>query len=108
MTVRLKIPWLSSVLQNGVQAHIITAIASFKLFTGFFAGIFAIIGLFRYWGSDQWGWFLALVLVSAYFTELVKQQVGSQGVYGANRLLVFCAFARQVAVIIRGIQSFWI
>ena len=75
--------------------------------TGFFAGIFALIGLWRYWGSSQWGWFFGLVLISWYITELVRKDFEAKGIDGANKPLALACGALQVAVIVRGVQSFW-
>lgn len=75
--------------------------------TGLFAEIFALIGLWRYWGTPQWGWFLGLVLISWYITELVRKDFESKGLEGSNKALGLSCMALQVAVIVRGVQSFW-
>ena len=75
--------------------------------TGFFAGIFAIVGLLRYWGDPQWGAFLVLVLISWYITELVRQDFQEKGLEESNKILGLSAGILQIAVIIRGLQSFW-
>ena len=32
--------------------------------TGFFAGIFALVGIYKYWGDSQFGGFVLLVIAS--------------------------------------------
>jgi hypothetical protein len=75
--------------------------------TGFFAWIFSFIGLYRYWNEPEWGWFLGLVLVSWYVTELVRKDFESNGIEGSNKVFGLACGILQVVVIVRGIQSFW-
>ena len=96
----------SSAHKEGIRANNIVESCGF-MGTGFFAGIFAFIGLWRFWGDSQWGWFLGLVLISWYTTELVRQDFEAKGIDGANKPLALACGALQVAVIVRGIQSFW-
>ena len=73
---------------------------------GLFAGIFAIIGCFRYYGDPQFGGFVLLVCISWIVSQLVKGDYEANGVEGGNKVLDLSGLDLQIVVIVRGIQSF--
>ena len=73
--------------------------------TGFFAGIFSIGGLWRYWGEPEWKWFLILIVISKLFTEAVRSDFEKNGIEYSNKKLALVAQILQIFVIIRGVQS---
>ena len=73
--------------------------------TGFFAGIFSIVGLWRYWGEPEWKWFLILIVISKLFTEAVRSDFEKNGIENSNKKLTLVAQILQIFVIIRGVQS---
>ncbi len=73
--------------------------------TGFFAGIFALVGIYKYWGDSQFGGFVLLVIASWVITEMVRSNVEKNGIDGGNKLLVLSGMVLQIAVIIIGFSS---
>ena len=67
---------------------------------GLFAGIFAIIGAFRYYGDPQFGGFVLLVCISWIVSQLVKGDYEANGVEGGNKVLVLSGLALQIVVIV--------
>ena len=73
--------------------------------TGFFAGIFALVGIYKYWGDSQFGGFVLLVIATWVITEMVRSNVEKNGIDGGNKLLVLSGMVLQIAVIIIGFSS---
>ena len=73
--------------------------------TGFFAGIFALVGIYKYWGDSQFGGFVLLVIASWVITEMVRSNVEKNGIDGGKKLLVLSGMVLQIAVIIIGFSS---
>ena len=71
--------------------------------TGFFAFIFAWVGLFKYWGTNQFGGFAFLVIISYVWTEWVRNDVEKKG--SSSPRITLIAMGLQIAVIIMGFSS---
>ncbi len=71
--------------------------------TGFFAGIFAVVGLIRYWGTNQFGGFVFLVILSWGYTEWVRNDVEKKG--NSTPLILLIAGVLQILVIVMGFLS---
>ncbi len=71
--------------------------------TGFLAFIFAIVGLIRYWGTNQFGGFVFLVILSYVWTEWVRNDVEKKGT--SNPRVVLVAMVLQIVVIVMGFLS---
>ena len=75
--------------------------------TGFFSGIFALVGIYKYWGDSQLGGFILLVIASWFVTEMVRGDVEKNGIDGGNKLLALSAGVLQIAIIVIGFSSLW-
>ena len=71
--------------------------------TGFLAFIFAIVGLIRYWGTNQFGGFVFAVILSYFWTEWVRKDVEQKG--SSNPRVVLVAMVLQILVIVMGFLS---
>ena len=71
--------------------------------TGFFAFFAAIVGLIKYWGTNQFGGFVFLLILSYVYTEWVRNDVEKKGT--SSPLIVNIAFVLQIVVIIMGFLS---
>ena len=72
--------------------------------TGLFAFIFALVGLYKYWGDSHFIPFVLLVIASWYVTELVRNDFKKNG-YEGNKNLVLSGMVLQIAVIVIGFAS---
>ena len=73
--------------------------------TGFFAFLFALVGLYKFWGDSEFIGFVLLVIASYIVTEMVRNDVKQNGVEGGNKSLVLSSMVLQIAVIIIGLAS---
>ena len=73
--------------------------------TGFLAFMFALVGLYKYWGDSQFVPFVLLVIASYIVTEMVRNDVKKNGIDGGNKSLVLSTIVSQIAVIIIGLAS---
>ena len=73
--------------------------------TGFLAFMFALVGLYKYWGDSQFVSFVLLVIASYVVTELVRNDVKKNGIDEGNKGLVLSGMVLQIAVIIIGLAS---
>ena len=76
-----------------------------KMGTGFLAFMFALVGLYKYWGDSQFFPFVLLVIASYVVTELVRNDVKKNGIDEGNKGLVLSGMVLQIAVIIIGLAS---
>lgn len=76
-----------------------------KMGTGFLAFMFALVGLYKYWGDSQFVPFVLLVIASYVLTELVRNDVKKNGIDEGNKGLVLSSMVLQIAVIIIGLAS---
>ena len=76
-----------------------------KMGTGFLAFMFALVGLYKYWGDSQFVPFVLLVIASYVVTELVRNDVKKNGIDEGNKGLVLSGMVLQIAVIIIGFAS---
>ena len=71
--------------------------------TGFFAFFAAIVGLIKYWGTNQFGGFVFLVILSYFWTEWVRNEVEKKGTCSLR--ISTPAMVLQIVVIIMGFLS---
>ncbi len=73
--------------------------------TGFLAFLFALVGLYKYWGDSQFVPFVLLVIASYIVTEMVRNDFKKNGIDGGSKSLVLSGMVLQIAVIIIGLAS---
>ena len=73
--------------------------------TGLFAFMFALVGLYKYWGDSEFIGFVLLVIAGYFVTEMVRNDVKQNGIDEGNKSLVLSSMVLQIAVIIIGFAS---
>ena len=72
---------------------------------GFLAFMFALVGLYKYWGDSQFVPFVLLVIASWAVTETVRNEVKQNGIGRGSKSLVLSGLVLQIAVIVIGFAS---
>jgi|TARA_B100001093_G_scaffold303448_1_gene289390 hypothetical protein len=67
--------------------------------------IFALVGLYKYWGDSEFVPFVLLVIASWAVTETVRNEVKQNGIGGGSKSLVLSGMVLQIAVIVIGFAS---
>tara|TARA_B100000989_G_scaffold242149_1_gene189099 strand:- start:2834 stop:3073 length:240 start_codon:yes stop_codon:yes gene_type:complete len=73
--------------------------------TEYLAFLFALVGLYKFWGDSQFIPFVLLVIASYVVTQMVRNDVKKNEIGGVNKSFVLSAMVSQIAVIIIGFAS---
>ncbi len=73
--------------------------------TEYFAFMFALVGLYKYWGDSQLVGFVLLVIASWVVTQMVRNDLKKNEIGGVNKSLVLSGMVLQIAVIVIGFAS---